>query len=70
MVSTGDAVKPDTWATYIREVDTMTPQQAEDWNLPYFGPTQEDCDAADALGDYQHDIERQYELDHEWRDDR
>ena len=24
----------------------------------------------DALGDYQHDIMRQYELDHEWRDDR
>jgi hypothetical protein len=48
----------------------MTPQQADDWSLPYYGPTQEDCDTADALGDYQHDIERQYELDHEWRDDR
>jgi hypothetical protein len=24
----------------------------------------------DTLGDYQHDIQRQYELDHEWRDDR
>lgn len=24
----------------------------------------------DTLGDYQHDIMRQYELDHEWRDDR
>lgn len=48
----------------------MTPQQAEDWHLPYHGPTQEDCDADDSLGDYLYDQFRQQEIDDEWRDDR
>ena len=45
-------------------------RDCEDWSIPFDGLTQEDCDAADALGDYQHDIDKQYQLDHEWRDDR
>lgn len=47
----------------------MTPQQANEYHLPYFGPTQEDCDEDDALGDYRYDLARQLEAD-EWKDDR
>ena len=41
----------------------MTPQQAEEWGFLYHGPTVEDCDIEDALGDYLHDQYRQRELD-------
>lgn len=41
----------------------MTPQQAEEYHIPYFGPTQEDCDKADFLGDMLHDMSKQRELD-------
>lgn len=41
----------------------MTPQQAEEWGCVYHGPTVEDCDIHDALGDFLHDMSKQREID-------
>ena len=38
-------------------------QQCDEYHIPYFGPTQEECDEADFLGDLLHDMAAQHELD-------
>lgn len=43
-------------------------QRCEEYHIPYF-PTQEEFDEADTRGDYQHDLEKQLELD-EYMEDR
>ncbi len=38
-------------------------QQCDEWHIPYFGPTQEECDAADDYADYQYEMYAQQQLD-------
>lgn len=38
-------------------------QLCDEWHVPYYGPTQEDCDAADTYADYQYEAYAQQQLD-------
>lgn len=40
-------------------------RECDEWHIPYYGPTQEDIDDAEAYGDYQYEMYRQEQLDQE-----
>lgn len=40
-------------------------QECEDWGIPYYGPTVEECREDDNYADYQYEMYRQQQLDEE-----